>query len=51
MIKGKTLEEAKKLDEHDIVKHLGALPQNKLECAQLAVRALRDAIEKYQQTN
>lgn len=48
MIKGKTLEEAKKLDEHDIVEHLGALPQNKLECAQLAIRALRDAIEKYQ---
>lgn len=48
MIKGKSLEEAKKLDEHDIVKHLGRLPQNKLECAQLAIRALRDAIEKYE---
>ncbi|MBN2016124.1 iron-sulfur cluster assembly scaffold protein [Candidatus Dojkabacteria bacterium] len=49
MIKGKTLEEAKKLDENDIIKHLGALPQNKVECAQLAIKALRDAIEKYEE--
>jgi len=48
MVKGKTLKEAKKLDEHDIVKHLGALPQNKMECAILAVAALKDAIEKYE---
>lgn len=48
IIKGKTLTEAKKLDEHDIVKHLGALPQNKMECAILAVAALKDAVEKYE---
>lgn len=48
MIRGKSLEEAKKLDEHDIVKHLGKLPQNKMECAQLAIKALRNAIKKYE---
>ena len=48
MVKGKTLEEAKRLDEHDIVKHLGGLPKSKMECAILAVAALKDAIEKYE---
>ncbi|MFC1780530.1 iron-sulfur cluster assembly scaffold protein [Patescibacteria group bacterium] len=51
MIKGKTLEEAKKLDENDIVKHLGSLPQNKVECAQLAVKALKNAIKKYEKNS
>ncbi len=48
MIKGKTLEEAKKLNEIDIKKHLGGLPQNKMECAQLAVKALKNGIRKYE---
>lgn len=48
MVKGKTIEEALELDEHDIVEHLGALPKNKMECAQLAVKALKDAVKKYQ---
>lgn len=51
IIKGKTLKEAKKLDEHDIAKHLGDLPASKMECAILAVAALRDAIEKYETRN
>src|SRR4030042_6164103 len=48
MVKGKTLEEAKKIDEYAIKEHLGSLPANKMECAQLAVDALKDAIEKYE---
>ncbi|MDD3647692.1 MAG: iron-sulfur cluster assembly scaffold protein [Candidatus Dojkabacteria bacterium] len=51
MIKGKTLKDVKDLDENDIREHLGALPHNKMECAQLAVKALKNAIEKYEENN
>jgi len=47
LVKGKTLKEAEKLTYKDIVKHLGEFPKNKIECAQLAVKALKNAIKKY----
>lgn len=51
LIKGKTLDEARKIDEDTIVEHLGEFPQNKRECAELAVRALKDALKKYENRN
>lgn len=47
MIKEKTLEQAEKIDEEDIMKHLGAIPKQKIHCACLAKRTLRKAIEQY----
>jgi nitrogen fixation NifU-like protein len=47
MVKGKTLEEAKKLTEQDVIKDLEGLPGPKLHCARLAVDALRKSIESY----
>jgi len=47
MVKGKTLKEAGKLTEHDVVRYLGELPGPKLHCARLAVDALRKTIESY----
>lgn len=47
MVKGITLEEAKKITEHDVVKDLKELPGPKLHCARLAVDALRKSIESY----
>jgi len=47
MIKGKTMEEAKKITEHDILKDLDGLPGPKLHCARLAIDALRKSIESY----
>ena len=47
MIKGKTLKEAEKITEHDLIKHLEGLPGPKLHCARLAVDALRKSIESY----
>ncbi len=47
MIKGKTLEQAEKIDEEDIMKHLGRIPKQKIHCACLAKRTLRKAIEQY----
>ena len=49
MIKGKTLEQAARIDETDIVNHLGAIPEQKIHCAYLAKRTLGCAIEDYRQ--
>ena len=48
MVKGKTLEEAKKISNKDIVKALGGLPQHKLHCSLLGQQALMKAIEDYE---
>lgn len=49
MAKGKTLDQALKLKFEDINQELGFLPPVKIHCAQMAIRALRKAIESYQQ--
>ena len=49
MIIGKTLEEAKKITNEDVVKQLGGLPEVKIPCSVLAADALRKAIEQYEQ--
>jgi nitrogen fixation NifU-like protein len=46
--KGKTLEEAKKVTEKDILKELEGLPESKFHCAKLAVTTLRRAIRAYE---
>ena len=48
IVKGKTLEEAKKITETDLLKELEGLPKLKLDCPKLAVTTLRKAIEKYE---
>lgn len=48
MVKGKTLEEAKKVNKDDIVKELGGLPPMKYHCSVLAHDALLKAIEDYE---
>jgi nitrogen fixation NifU-like protein len=47
LVKGKTLQEAKKISWKKIVKSLGGLPPIKLHCANLATEALNNAIENY----
>jgi len=47
MIRGKTLEEAEKVTEEDIINFLGGIPKQKFHCTCLAKRALKMAIEKY----
>ncbi len=46
--KGKTLEEAKKITEKDILKELEGLPESKLHCTKLAVTTLQRAIAEYE---
>ena len=48
LVKGKTIDQAKKMTENDILMELGGLPKSKLECAMLSVRTLRKAIAEYE---
>lgn len=45
--KGKTIEEAIKITEDDVVDALGGLPDNKKHCSNLGVQALKNAIQDY----
>jgi len=47
MINGKTLMDCEKLDENDVLDHLGAMPEQKVHCARLAILTLKKAIEQY----
>lgn len=48
LAKGKTLEEALKIEEDQVTEELGGLPASKLHCSNLGVRTLRAAIEDYE---
>lgn len=47
MILGKTIEEALKLTNKDVVEELGGLPPIKMHCSVLAEEAIKLAIEDY----
>lgn len=47
LLKGKTLDEAKKITENDILQELGALPQSKHDCVKLSIRTLKKTIKEY----
>lgn len=47
MIKGKTVEEALKLTNKQVVEALGGLPAQKLHCSVLAEEAIKEAINDY----
>ena|SRR3989338_5702554 len=47
LVKGKTLDEAYKMSNQEIVNGLKGMPAFKVHCSVLGMRALRDAIDKY----
>ena len=51
LAKGKTLEDAMELTNEEVVDSLGGLPQIKLHCSELAIGALKAAIEDYKKKN
>src|SRR3989344_2135383 len=48
LAKRKTLKQAKKITNQEIIKRLKGLPSIKLHCSVLGARTLRDAIDKYE---
>jgi nitrogen fixation NifU-like protein len=48
LAKGRSLDEAKKISNKDVLKALGELPPIKVHCSNLAADALRKAIENYE---
>lgn len=47
MAEGRSLEEAYRLDDRDILRELGGLPQENRHCAKLAIDTLHKAIKQY----
>ena len=48
LLKGKTVDQAKKITEEDVLNALGGLPKTKLDCPKLAIKTLRKAIAEYE---
>ncbi|MBU0637107.1 MAG: iron-sulfur cluster assembly scaffold protein [Patescibacteria group bacterium] len=48
LVKNKTLTEALKVNNNEIIKELGGLPAQKVHCSALGVEAFKDAINNYQ---
>ena len=48
LIKGKAIDEVKKITEDDVLNELGGLPKMKLDCPKLAIKTLRKAIAEYE---
>lgn len=48
IVKGKTLNQAKKIKMEDIIKELSGIPYLKRHCSELAIGALKKAIDNYE---
>lgn len=51
MAKGKTIEEASRIKEKELIEALDGLPESKVHCSVLGVKALRAAIDNYKENN
>ena len=47
MIKGKSVDDALKLENESIIEYLGGLPDNKIHCSILAKEAIEEALKDY----
>ena len=48
LLKGKTVKQAKKVEESDIMLELGGLPKSKRDCTTLSTKTLQKAIAEYE---
>lgn len=51
LAKGKTIDQALKITDKDIIKELGGLPKIKFHCSVLGANGLKKAIEDYKKKN
>ncbi len=51
IVKGKTIEEAKKVSYEDIKNDLGDVPAIKLHCTHMVIKTFKKAIENYENKN
>jgi len=51
MLKGKTLEEAMKISNEEVVSALGGLPEAKIHCSVMAEEALKAAMNDFEAKN
>jgi NifU-like protein involved in Fe-S cluster formation len=49
LLKGKTIEDAKKINESNVFNELGGLPDPKIDCIELVMRTLKKAIANYEE--
>ncbi len=47
MVKGKTIEQAEKIEEEDVIDWLGGIPGQKVHCTCLAKKTLKFALNEY----
>jgi len=47
MVKGKTIEQAEKIEEEDVIDWLGGIPGQKIHCTCLAKKTLKFALNEY----
>jgi NifU-like protein involved in Fe-S cluster formation len=47
MIKGMTVDQAENIEKDQVIAYLGGLPEEKYDCACLAVRTLRETLQKF----
>ncbi len=47
LAKGKSIKEAEKITDEDIIRALGELPEPKIHCSNLGAKALQQAIKDY----
>jgi nitrogen fixation NifU-like protein len=50
LLKGKTVNQAKKMTGAEILEELGGLPKSKLDCTTLSIKTLRKAIAEYEKS-
>ena len=48
MVKGRSLEEARKITNEDVARALGGLPPQKMHCSNMAADAMHSALDDYE---
>jgi nitrogen fixation NifU-like protein len=50
LLLGRSVDEARRLSNRDVVRALGGLPESKMECSVLAEQAIHEALDRHQET-